>query len=362
VGGDAMKVLLIYESRDVPSTTVRGLQFRDCFRADPEIEATFIGRTSEGVNAVMRHWPGRPIVRRPATATESLVRRARERRIVELARQADVAIMLTVPSWSLHCRLAELPRTKLVTDLIDALWLPCFQSRGWDRIEEMLASSDAVICENEYTAAHTRRHNGRVFVLPDAPQVEVFDRWRSSVERDEQPVRIGWIGGKYTADALYRVFEPLERLFASRDRVHLRLLGADPDRIPRFEKVRYSVVPHYDQHTMVREALAMHVGLFPMFHVDESLYRGTLKTRVYQAAGAAVVGERWGENEELIREGVNGLLASDAAEWSEGLKRLVDDAQLRQRLAAGGLETVRQGYTRERCYRRLREVLFQLVD
>lgn len=351
------KVLLVYESLETPSTTVRALQFRECFAADAELDARFIGRTSESMNAVMKRWPWRPSVRRPAVAVESSIIRRRESRIVQMASECDVVMMMTVPSWSLHQRLADLPNTRLITDLIDALWLPCFQAQGWQHIDDMMATSDAVICENDYTAKYTRERCSQVHVVPDAPQLEVFDQYRNSVKRDDSTCTIGWIGGKYTADALYKVFEPLEHVFDQFDNVQLRLVGADPDRIPRFENVRYSVLPQYDQRTMVQEVLAMDIGIFPMFDVDESLYRGTLKTRVYMSGEAAVIGQRLGENETLIEDGKDGLLAGTRSEWITALETLIGDVDSRRRLAKAGREKMMREFTREKCYERLRAVI-----
>ncbi|QEF99408.1 hypothetical protein Mal15_34720 [Stieleria maiorica] len=357
-----MKVLLVYESLETPSTTVRALQFRECFEQDAQIQATFIGRTSEAMNAVMKRWPWRPSLRRPATVAESAILRRRESKIVDLARRCDVVMMMTVPSWPLHQRLADLPNTRLITDLIDALWLPCFQSQGWQHIHQMLATSDTVICENEYTAGYVRDHCPNVSVVPDGPQLDVFDRHRDSVVAPQETCRIGWIGGKYTADALYRVFEPLESIFAQHPDVQLRLVGADPDRIPRFENVRYSVLPQYDQTTMVREVLAMDIGIFPMFNTAESLYRGTLKTKIYMSGQAAVIGQRLGENETLIQDGVNGLLAADDQQWCDALSRLIGDVPLRRQVAAAGLETMRRDFTRQRCYQRLRDAILDVQE
>lgn len=312
------------------------------------------------MNSVMNRWPWRPSLRRPAVAAESAITARRESKIVQMARDVDVVMMMTVPSWPLHQRLADLPNTRLVTDLIDALWLPCFQSQGWGQIHEMLASSDAVICENEYTAQYTRQHNNAVFIIPDSPQIEVFDRHRDSVDRDSTELRIGWIGGKYTADALYRVFEPLEKIFALHDHLHLRLVGADPDRIPRFENVRYSVLPRYDQQRMVQEVLAMHIGIFPMFDVAESLYRGTLKSKIYMSGEAAVIGQRLGENQSLIQHGVSGMLAGDEQEWVGALERLVNDQAYRESIAAAGRRKIEANFTRAKCYERLRDVLLNV--
>ena len=356
------KILLVYESLSTPSTMVRALQFRDCFAADDKLDATIIGRTSERMNRVMQRWPWRPSVRRPAQIVEQKVIRRRENAIFEMAKEADLVMMMTVPSWSLHQRIAELPNTLLVTDLIDALWLPGFQKQGWTNIHEMLSTSDAVICENEFTAVYTRDHNTSVFIVPDSPQIDVFDEHRQSVKRDPSVCTVGWVGGKYTADALYQIFEPLEAISAKHDKVELRLVGADPDRLPRFERVRFSVQTSYDQARMVRETLAMDVGLFPMFEVAESLYRGTLKTRIYMAGEAAVIGQRLGENETLIKHGENGLLAGNYQEWYDALDRLITDVTYRKQIAAAGRETIEQNFTREESYRRLRESLLAVLS
>jgi glycosyltransferase involved in cell wall biosynthesis len=356
------KVLVVFESLATPSTTVRALQFRECFDADSEFEATFFGRTSERMNRVMERWPWRPSVRRPAQWWERRVTQQREDEIVEMARASDIVMMMTVPSWSLHQRLAELKQTRLVTDLIDALWLPGFQEQGWTHIHEMLSTSHAVICENEFTAAYTRAHNRSVFVVPDAPQVEAFDPVRSQVNRDPSVCTIGWVGGKYTADALYRVFEPLEAIFEKHAQIKLRLVGVDPDRLPRFENVRWSHQGAYDQQAMVREVLAMDVGIFPMFDVAESLYRGALKSRIYMAGGVAVVGQRLGENETLIESEINGVLAGNDQEWFDALDRLICEEKFRKQIASAGLSTINKEYTREKSYRRLREVLVAALD
>ncbi len=355
------RVLIVYDHLEMPSTTVRALQFRELFDAHPDLDVQFIGRTSESMNRLMQRWPWRPSLRAPALFAEKQVNKRREARITRMARDFDLVMMMTVPSWPLHQQLCELPNTLVVTDLIDALWLPCFREYGWDHIHEMLSTSDAVICENQYTADYTAKHNESVFIIPDAPQVEAFDRQRDQVLRDPARVTIGWIGGSNTADALYQIYEPLEDVFERHDNLHLRLVGADPGRLPRFAKVDYSVVSSYDQDRMVREALAMDIGLFPLFNVDEAFYRGTLKTRIYMSAGAAVIGQCLGENCDLIQHGENGFLAAGNDRWIECLNALITDEALRRRLADGGLRTIRQRFTRAHCFHQLVSCLDEIL-
>lgn len=355
------RVLIVYDFLEMPSTTVRALQFRELFQAHPDLDVQFIGRTSESMNQLMKRWPWRPSMRAPALYAEKQVNQRREARIARMAADFDLVMMMTVPSWPLHQQLCDLPNTLVVTDLIDALWLPCFREYGWDHIREMLKTSDAVICENQYTADYTAKHNDSVFIVPDAPQIEAFDQQRDQVKRDPTRVTIGWIGGSNTADALYRIYEPLEDVFKRHDNLHLRLVGAAPDRLPRFDKVDYSVVSSYDQQRMIREALAMDIGVFPLFNVDEAYYRGTLKTRIYMSGGAAVIGQRLGENCDLIQHGENGFLADGNDRWIECLDSLIADEALRRRLADGGLKTIRAHYTQEHCFNQLVACLTELL-
>ncbi|OYP39106.1 glycosyltransferase family 4 protein [Rhodopirellula sp. MGV] len=355
------KVLIVYESLATPTTTVRGLQFKTSFQADDQLQATFVGRTSERMNTVMQRWPWRPSLRRPALWAESRVLSRRENQIVELAKSHDIVMLVTVPSWPLHQRLVDLPNTKVVTDLIDAVWLPAFQLAGWQQIHEMLSTSDLVVCENEFTASYAEQHNSNVAIVPDSPQIEEFDRYRDLVHRVPETTTIGWIGGKYTADALYRIFEPLEQIFSQHQNLQLLLVGADPDRLPRFEAFRPKVIPSYNQTAMINLALMIDIGIFPMFNVDESLYRGALKSRIYMAGGAAVIGQRLGENENLIEHSVNGFLAGSDTEWLNAFEQLIIDRPLRKRVAAQGLQTVRDDFSRAMCYARLRSALLSVL-
>lgn len=337
--------LLILNRLDVVQATVRALQFQDQLR-----DASFALRTPAWTVRLQRYWPHRPALRWPADWLTHWACRRQERQIVRQASHARVVYNVGVPSWRLHQRLVEARRRhgfRLVTDMVDAQWLPWFAQFGWDRLDEMLTQSDAVFVTNRYLAEYAQRFCERVLIVPDAPQLEVFDRRRDQVQRldPEQELRVGWIGGRDTVFSLHRIHEALEALAAARPKLHLRILGAPVDRLPRFEKVRWSTVEHYDQETMVREALQMHIGVFPQFHVEESVCRGALKSKIYMAAGAAVVAERLGENEELIEEGRNGLLAESNDQWRAQLLRLADDHALRQRLAAAGLATIREQFS-----------------
>lgn len=350
------RLLIVINRPDVVTAVVRGLQYRALFEASAQWQVEYMTRIPRWLVRVTQAWPQRRAVRWMAGALERAVLRVSDRRICRAARSADVVYAITMSSATLQETLVGQGVT-YVMDVIDGLWLPWFRQFGWQDFESMVSSADGIICENAYTADHVRRYHPHVEVVPDSPQLGAFDRLRGKIRRDDPRIVIGWIGGKDSADALYVVYEALERLFAEFPQLHLRILGAAPEYLPRFEHVRYSLLQRYDQSVMVREALGLDIGIYPQFQVQESLHRGTLKAKIYMSAGVATVCQRLGENTRLIRDGENGLLASSGDEWYEKLRWLVEHPDQRARLGAGALETMRQQFTVERCFGRLEEAL-----
>jgi glycosyltransferase involved in cell wall biosynthesis len=351
------RILIVLNRLDIANSTVRALQFRDLF-AEHGDAVSYVVREPQWLRWLQTHWPSRPWLQWVSNAAGSVATGWTERQIAREAGRCDVVYSISVPSWGLHQRLRQATATggRLVMDLVDALWLPWFREFGWQHLEQMLAGADGVICENSFTAEFARRHSGQVYECPDSPQLHAFDAARASVAKPADEFRLGWIGGPDTADSLHRVHEALEHLSADHRELHLRVLGASRDRLPRFETVRCSVLPRYDQPTMVREALQMHAGIFPQARVTEQLHRGSLKAKIYMAAEAAAVCEDFGANRQLVHHEQNGLLVAPG-QWQTQLAALLASPERARRLAAAGLAHVRRHFSREACFARLRAAL-----
>jgi glycosyltransferase involved in cell wall biosynthesis len=83
----------------------------------------------------------------------------------------------------------------------------------------------------------------------------------------------------------------------------------------------------------------------------------------YMAAGRAIVATRVGAAGSLIEDGVHGLLVppGDAAALAGALRRLIEDATLRVRLAAAARRRAEQRYSRESMVRRFEDFYLKLV-
>jgi glycosyltransferase involved in cell wall biosynthesis len=360
--------LIVVNGLNEPSGVVRAQQYAPLFGRSSEWSASFVGRRSprwvELANRTRRPTVPlmMPLVHRPVSAYSARWEQRREEQIVREAARADLVYLVKVPQLSLYQRLRALNGPRVVMDFNDGLWLPAFQASGWQDLDAILATAHAVICENPYVAEYARRGNANVHVVPDSPQLDQFDQRRAAVRRDAAKTVLGWIGSPENVGSLFRIWEPLEALMRRVPNVELRVLGADPSHLPRFESVRWSCLPRFDQAAMISETLAFDVGLFPMFHTEDGLARGNLKAMIYMSAGAAALCEDYGENRALIADGDNGMLASTPEQWLEKMERLCTDKPARERIAARGLETIRRRFAADVVWAQLQSVFTAIAD
>jgi glycosyltransferase involved in cell wall biosynthesis len=270
--------------------------------------------------------------------------------ILEQARDSSVIYLLKVGSPGFLRRLRAATRAPLVFDFTDPLWMRAFRLSGWHDLERVLRAVDAVICENEMVAAQARRFNDAVFVVPTCAQTEVFDAAAENARAGSRPsarVRIGWVGSRTTVEALEKVRGPLRRVCARHPEAEVRLVGCRPGDAARIlGDLPHSVVAEYGEADMVREMLALDVGLFPAPR-DEEDYRarGALKALLYLAAGVPPLCQEGGDCSRLLREGETGMLASGEEEWEAKLEALVADAGLRRRIGGAGRDWVRREHS-----------------
>ena len=332
----------------LPSGHIRGLIYREQLAASG-IAAQFVFHLARPILPKLP-WLGHRL--------RGLLTRINERRILRLARGADVIYLQKVIALHLLRALRRETRARIVLDVCDALWL--MEDVDAAELDEVLRGVDAVTTDNEVTAAYVRRFNAQCTVVPDPSQVEAFDRRRVELARKPADrIVLGWLGSPYTVFNLFEIREALEELFRRHAHLHLRLVGTGGDArlIPPFRGVRYSCVPSYDRERMIEEVFGMHVGLYPLQDEERCRARGIGKAEIYMSGEAVVVASPVGQIREFIRDGVNGMLAGSTAQWVEQLDRLVRDADLRRGLAAAGLATVRAAYRVEHSFARLEVVL-----
>ena len=190
---------------------------------------------------------------------------------------------------------------------------------------------DACTTTTPYLAKVLRQHNPHVYVLPNAINFNIWDK----VEHyDEGAITIGLAGTgthfedyKLVKDALFRLADTYG------ERVRFLLLGYKPyylEDLPNMEFIEFRPYTDY-AHTLG----LIDIGLCPLVPDDPfNLAKSAIKALEFMAAGAAVIAQNMPVYRRVVANQGNGLLADE--DWYEKILLLVEDAQLRRRLARKG--------------------------
>lgn len=241
-----------------------------------------------------------------------------------------------IPAWlELSLFPAKMP---LIVDYDDAVFHRYDQHRMLlvrillgRKIDRVMQRADLVIAGNEYLANHARYAGAaRVEILPTV--VDVARYGVSTPEsRDQALPTIGWIGSPATAHFLHLI-APALREVATRKLAQVVAVGANADQLgdlpvrtlPWTEETEVADIQHFD------------IGIMPL--PDAPFERGKCGYKLiqYMACGKPVVASPIGVNSVIVRDGVDGLLASTHQEWVSALTRLIADRVLRQQMGREG--------------------------
>jgi glycosyltransferase involved in cell wall biosynthesis len=103
------------------------------------------------------------------------------------------------------------------------------------------------------------------------------------------------------------------------------------------------------------------IGLMPLPLEEWSRGKSGGKARTYMAAGVPTVCTAIGYNLELIRHGETGVLCTSNEEWEEALCKLIDDADLRQRIAEAARRDVEERFAPDKKAAALRAVFDDIL-
>ncbi|MBI3493206.1 MAG: glycosyltransferase [Acidobacteria bacterium] len=87
------------------------------------------------------------------------------------------------------------------------------------------------------------------------------------------------------------------------------------------------------------------IGVYPLSDDERARGKCEFKAIQFMACGVPVVAAPVGVNQQMIQDGVNGLLASTPAEWVEKGGLLLSNASLRADLGASGRRSIEADYS-----------------
>lgn len=112
-----------------------------------------------------------------------------------------------------------------------------------------------------------------------------------------------------------------------------------------FGRVVFGEWVDFKFYPILTQWIAPDIVVSPMEHNEFNKAKSNLKWLEAGMMNACFMGERWGEYERTVEDGVTGVLADSEDEWLYKLKAICADQVSRQAIAANGREAVLKDWT-----------------
>ena len=255
--------------------------------------------------------------------------------------------------WPALLKYLNVRNIPFVFDFDDAIYINPRKPNDQKRTIAMVIYADCVIVSTDYLVGFCRSCGKDPVVIPSPVET---DRLYPLPKLDTGILTIGWMGSPWTSVFLKVVEKPLQQL-AELYQFNFLTIGAAPDY--KIEGVNHVALPwiYSDEN---QELAKMDIGIMPLPDTTFTQMKGGYKLLQYFSAAIPCVASPVGINQAIIKQDINGYLASNEQEWYIYLEKLMLDNSLRAKLGLNGRKDAIDLYSREICFKKLREVLKKL--
>ena len=331
-----------------PGQRYRFEQWRPYLERDHGITLDLLPFESARLTEIL-YEPGHTVSKVAWTAFDFL----RRSKALALARSYDAILLFREAALlgpAMYEHVLDWTGRPIIYDFDDAIWSPgqAWKNGMFSRLRfpgktsTICRLATAVTVGNDYLANYARQRNERVFVVPSTIDLRQYPLVPEPAE--DGRFIVCWTGSTSTLVHFEHAREPLERLARQIPLVVKVICSSAPQRPIAGAEMRF--VPWSAE----REAADVgdcHVGIMPL--PDDEVSRGKCAMKALQcmATGRPVVVSPVGANSQVVKDGVNGFLASSTNGWVDALLRLAQSPELRQRMGLAARATVVEGYSAE---------------
>lgn len=275
-----------------------------------------------------------------------------------------------VPSYIIHT-LSRLIGKRTIFDLDDSIFL---RDKGvviqqYAKSREMMRNSHIVIVASRYLYENAKKLNSSVFLVPTSIDLQIYNPEKFKRSNNDDLVTIGWIGsGKSHEENLKMLVEPLKKVGKTYD-IRFILVGSQGSKkieemFENLENVNVEIIENLDWSDPTqapKEIAKFDVGVMPLLGNDWSKAH-YYKTLEYMAMEIPAVVSAIGENNYIIKDGINGFLVSNEKEWIAKIKKLIEDEEFRKEMGVNGRETIEEKYSMEVNGKKLAKILISSFE
>ena len=247
-----------------------------------------------------------------------------------------------------------LSRVRYILDYDDAIFHRYDQHKNIlvrfflsNKIAKLMIHADTVISGNEYIADYANKFaNKDKLIIPTVVNTDLYDQILS---QKQQQFTIVWIGTQSTAKYVENVSEAIKEVCIKTNGKFL-MIGA---------RANLPGVPvefiDWSEADEIKHLKSCHVGIMPL--PDQHWERGKCGFKIiqYMASKIPVIASPVGVNSSIIKQGVNGYLASTKSDWIDCLYKVYNNHD--KNLAMNGYKNIVSNYSLSQTRPTLLEIL-----
>jgi len=259
---------------------------------------------------------------------------------------------------SLFDKILKLTNRPIVLDLDDAIFLrQPYEDKMLSKLKQpksvynLIRDSAYVIVCNQYLKDHLLSYNPNIEIIPTCVDGDLFRMAHKDMQN--RKITIGWIGSHSTAEYLRPIYSVLQRLAQNYDFI-FKVVGAGTYiEIPGVKIVNQD----WELDREVLDFQQLDIGVYPFPDNEWAKGKTGFKTVEYMAVGIPGVISAAGVSRQIVKDGVNGFLASTEDEWYQKLSLLIENPQLRKQIGINARKTFEEKYSLNANFAKLLEVI-----
>ena len=232
-------------------------------------------------------------------------------------------------------------------------WVRYFLGR---RIDHLMANATLVTVGNPYLAQRAKDAGAKwVEIIPTVVDLNRYPLKKLNVKKNQEPLRIVWIGSPSTMKFLKILEVPLAEL-SQHFNFKLRVIAGSGIHLSGVD-VEFVAWSH---ETEVDSIQACDIGVMPLIDSDWERGKCGYKLIQYMACSLPVVASPVGVNCEIVSD--NGYLAETTEEWVRALTELFENQELRHQMGEKGRNRVEVEYCIQQVAPKLAHLLCQAKE
>ena len=239
-------------------------------------------------------------------------------------------------------------KIRTIFDFDDAIWQTVVSDankslsflKNGNKTAEIIKASAEIWAGNAYLADYAKQFNSNVYIIPTVVDTDFYKPIISNAPNAK--ICIGWSGSFSTVPH----FEYIEAaLLAIKqkygEKICFKLIG---DSNYKNEKLNL-IGTEWTKATELQELSTIDIGIMPLPNDKWTQGKCGLKSLVYMSSQIPTIVSPVGGNAQIVTDNVNGLWANSTDEWIEKLSLLIENQDLRKKLAINARQTVEKYYS-----------------